>query len=158
MSAPNFFASLVFTAFIAQSAIVAAQSQSESAAATAALTKRVDSFFVSLKAPGVNAEGVFADMLNRGPLGGQPEQLKTFVDSFKKLEASCGRVLAAKQVHVKRVGEDLMFLTYLYEAERFPIVWRFVFYHPPVESLDRPDWFVVRLSFDTKIEQLANLP
>jgi len=159
MSLPRIFVPLVFSAFVAQAAIVAAQTPSESeAAVTNALTKRVESFFDNLEAPNVNAEDAFADLLNGGPLDGRTEQLKAFVDSYKKLEAPYGRFLAAKQVHVKRVGDDLTFLTFLYETERFPIVWRFAFYRPPLESLERPDWFVVRLSFDTKLEQLPSLP
>ncbi|MDA1053814.1 MAG: hypothetical protein O3C40_25475 [Planctomycetota bacterium] len=151
--------SLVFSAFISQAAIVTAQATSESeAAVTNALTKRVDSFFEFLKAPSVNAEDAFADLLATGPFAGQAEQQKAFVDNYKKLAVSHGRFLVAKPVHFKRVGEDLAFLTFLYETERFPIVWRFAFYRPPLDSTERPDWFVVRLSFDTKLEQLSGLP
>ncbi len=158
MSLPKICVALVFGAFIAQAGIVAAQTPSEAeAAATAALSKRVEQFFGHLKAPTVDAEDAFSNLLTDSPLAARQEQLIAFVDAYKKLEASHGRFLVAKQVHVKRVGEDLTFLTFLYETERFPIVWRFAFYRPPLESLERPDWFVVRLSFDTKIEQLPNL-
>ncbi|HUG69895.1 MAG TPA: hypothetical protein VMM76_19240 [Pirellulaceae bacterium] len=159
MSLPKLVYSFVFATLIGQVAIVTAQTTSESdAVVTNALSKRVEAFFGNLKSPSVNAEDAFAELLFGGPLGGRTEQLNAFVDSYKKLEASYGRFLVAKQVHVKRVGDDLMFLTFLYESERFPLVWRFVFYRPPLDTLERPDWFVARLSFDTKLEQLSSLP
>lgn len=159
MSLPKTLITLIFAAFIAQDAKVAAQTPSEEdAAVTSAITKRVESFFGHLKNPNVNAANAFSDLLADSPLDEQPEQLKAFVDSYEKLAAPYGRFLIAKPVEVKRVGDDLTFLTYLYETERFPIVWRFAFYRPPLESLERPDWFVVRLSFDTKLEQLSSLP
>ena len=159
MSLPKILISFLFTAFIAQTADIKAQTPGESdAAMTSALTQRVESFFGHLKDPNVDATNAFADLLADGPLDDQPEQLKAFVESYEKLEVPYGRFLSAKQVQVKRLGEDLTFLTYLYETERFPIVWRFAFYRPPLESLERPDWFVVRLSFDTKLEQLLSVP
>jgi hypothetical protein len=159
MSPPKTLIPLVFAVFIAQNANVAAQTTSEDdAAVMGAITQRVESFFGHLKNPSVNAANTFSDLLADGPLDDQPEQLKAFVDSYGKLEAPYGRFLDAKQVGVKRVGDDLTFLTYLYETERFPIVWRIAFYRPPIESLERPDWFVVHLSFDTKLEQLLSLP
>jgi hypothetical protein len=159
MSLPNILRSLVLAAIIAQPTVAAAQIPNESeAVAIGALSKRVEAFFDNLKAPIVDAEDAFKDLLAGGPLIEQPEEVKAFVDDYKKLEAPYGRYLVAKQVQAKRIGDDLVFLTYLYETERFPIVWRFAFYRPPIESLARPDWFVVRLSFDTKVEQLSWLP
>ena len=150
---------MVFSRLIGQVASVSAQATSESEAiVTNALTKRVEVFFGELKSPSVNAHDAFANLLAGGPLGSRVEQLTAFVDSYKKLEASHGRLLITKQVQAKRVGDDLIFLTFLYESERFPLVWRFAFYRPPLDTLERPDWFVVRLSFDTKLEQIANLP
>ncbi len=158
MSSPQTVLTIVFSALIGQAAIGAAQTTGESdAVAISSLTTRVEAFFGFLKSPNVNAEDAFADLLAGGPLS-RVEQRSAMVESYKKLEATYGRFLVAKQVHVKRVGEDLIFLTFLYESERFPVVWRFAFYRPPLDTLERPDWFVVRLSFDTKLEQLASLP
>ena len=155
MSPPKIVFAIVCSGLIGQVAIGSAQTTSESDAVVIdSLTKRVEAFFGNLKLPTVNADNAFADLLAGGPLS-RVEQRTAFVDSYKKLETSYGRFLVAKQVHAKRVGEDLVFLTFLYESERFPLVWRFAFYRPPLETPERPDWFVVRLSFDTKLEQLT---
>lgn len=159
MFPPKTVLSLFFVVLTGQAIVGRAQSTSElDAVVTGALARRVERFFGNLKAPSVTAQDSFADLLAGGPLDGRTEQLNAFVENYKKLEASYGRFLVAKQVHVKRVGDDLIFLTFLYESEQFPIVWRFTFYRPPLETLERPDWFVVRLSFDTKLEQLTGLP
>ncbi|MCA9121885.1 MAG: hypothetical protein H6822_11590 [Planctomycetaceae bacterium] len=128
------------------------------AVVTNALTRRVEQFFGHLKTPSVSAEDAFSELLSGGPLDGRTEQLRAFVENYKKLEASYGRFLIAKPIRAERVGDDLTFLTFLYESEQFPIVWRFAFYRPPLETLERPDWFVVRLSFDTKLESLTSSP
>lgn len=160
MIPPKVAFSLVCIALIfGPTIVVNAQTANETnALSTTALTQRVDRFFGFLKSPTVTVEDAFADLLDGGPLDGRTEQVNAFVESYKKLEASYGRFLVAKQVHVKRIGDDLIFLTFLYECEQFPVVWRFTFYRPPLDTLERPDWFVVRLSFDTKLEQLPTLP
>ena len=159
MSPTKILISLILSACLAPTSHVAAQTTGENdAAVTNALTQRVATFFGHLKDPSVDAANAFADLLADGPLSDQPAKLEGFVDSYDKLQASYGGLLAAKPVNIKRLGEDLALLTYLYETERFPIVWRFAFYRPPLEPLESPDWFVVRLSFDTDLEHLANLP
>ncbi|MBC8356148.1 MAG: hypothetical protein H8E66_29580 [Planctomycetes bacterium] len=160
MSYPKFIFLLLFLIVSGAISQVSAQTSADSeATATSDLVVRVQSFFNNLEDPSVNAEAAFNDLLNDSPLlVKRPEQLDTFVESYKMIEASYGRFLVAKQVHVKQVGDDLTFLTFLYETERFPIVWRIAFYRPPIEAAERVDWFVVRLSFDTKIEELSNLP
>lgn len=155
MSPPKIVFAIVFSVLIGQVAIGSAQTTVDSdAVVISSLTKRVEAFFGELKLPSANADNVFADFLAGGPLS-RAEQRTAFVESYKKLETSYGRFLVAKQVHAKRVGEDLIFLTFLYESERFPLVWRFAFYRPPLDTLERPDWFIVRLGFDTKLEQLT---
>jgi len=89
MSSPKIPISLVFSAIIAQAAIVAAQPPNETeAAATVALTKRVESFFGNLKAPMVNAKEAFADLLRDGPLANREEQLTALWTATKAARIS----------------------------------------------------------------------
>lgn len=121
------------------------------------LAEKVDQFFENLANPNSTATAVFNELLD-GSLLASPqssEKLLALLDEYKKLEPRYGAFLEAKEVDVRRVGNSLIFLTYLYKAEQFPVVWRFVYYRPPSDEPDGPDWFVVRLSFDTKIEDLA---
>ena len=79
---------------------------------------------------------------------------KKLVDAASKLPDQYGAFVAAEQVRRKQVGNDLVLLTYLYKAERYPVVWRFAFYRP------RPSdkWTVVSLRFDSKLLDLEGEP
>lgn len=150
---------LVVVVMLGQTSIATAQTANENeVAVTNSLIEYVESFFDNLKDPTIDTEAAFSDLLANGPLADQPEQLVAFVESHEKLKTTYRRFLVAKPISSKRVGDDLTFLTFLYETERFPIVWRFVFYRPPLESVEQTEWFVVRLSFDTKLEQLLDAP
>ncbi len=141
--------------YASQTNSASAQSSVDTDPIVVSLTRRVDLFFGNLKSTNVAAKDAFADLLADGPLADRSERLTAFVDAYDQLELQHGKFLAAKQVSARRIGEDLVFLTFLFKTERFPIVWRIAFYRPPIEAAERPDWFVVRLSFDTKIEQLS---
>lgn len=145
----------VFASCFCQTAIVWAQASADTDPIVTALTREVDLFFGNLQSANVAPKDAFADLLADGPLAERSEQLNAFVGAYAQLVTTHGRFLAAKQVSSKRVGEDLVFLTFLFKTERFPIVWRIAYYRPPLETTERPDWFVVRLSFDTKIETLS---
>jgi hypothetical protein len=120
------------------------------------LADRVKSFFENLANPNLTPTAVFNELLTGSPLiSPQSDKLLPLLDEYKKLEPRYGAFVEASEVDVRRVGNSLIFLTFLYKSERFPVVWRFVYYRPPSDEPDGPDWFVVRLSFDTKIEDLA---
>lgn len=123
------------------------------------LAAKVKSFFENLANENSTPEAVFRDHLTNSPLAGPQSAAKllALIDEYKKLEPRYGPFLEASELEVRRVGSSLVFLTYLYQSEQFPVVWRFVYYRPPSNEPEGPDWFVVRLSFDTKIEDLAGL-
>ena len=127
-------------------------------AALDTLTRRVDAFFLNLKTPTISVESAFEVLLEDSPLAVDTDgQLAELLNEYGKLETRYGKFLEASQVQVKAVGSDVVFLTYLYKTEKLPVVWRFVFYRPPVGTVETRQWFVVRLSFDTKLEQLLHL-
>jgi len=122
------------------------------------LTARVERFFGNLASPIVLPANAFSDLLQEGPLSGKTEQLNGFVEEYGKLQGRYGKFLQARLVNVKRLDSDLVLLTYLYKCEQFPVVWRFAYYRPPLNGVEPPSWRVVRLSFDTELERLWELP
>ena len=122
------------------------------------LTDRVDLFFENLANPNSTPTAVFKELLAGSPLASPNSgELLALLAEYEKLEPRYGEFLDADELDVRRVGNSLIFLTYLYQSERFPVVWRFAFYRPPSDEPGGPDWFIVRLSFDTNIEDLAKL-
>lgn len=119
------------------------------------LTDKIEVFFESLNSGTSDPKAVFGGLLAGSQLGVQEsEQLQNLLEQYGQLEQRYGKFLKATKYDVRKVGDNLIFLTYFYQTERFPVVWRFVYYRPPSEEPDAPDWFVVRLSFDTRIENL----
>jgi hypothetical protein len=154
MSARSLNLMPLFTvAFCTLPVVLAAQEASD----IQTLTDKVDGFFKNLQDEGVNTEDAFRELLADGPLvNPDAEQFTDTIEKYEGLQGLYGPFLAAKRIHAKSVDEDVIYLTFLYKTERFPVVWRFVFYRPPTEAVDQ-SWFIVRLSFDTKLEQLLTL-
>jgi len=121
------------------------------------LAEKVEQFFESLASDN-QPDAVFNDLLTGSQLASErSEQLQKLLEEYGKLEVRYGKFLEASELDVRKVGDSLIFLTYLYKSERFPVVWRFVYYRPPSDQPEGPDWFVVRLSFDTRIDDLPQL-
>ena len=76
---------------------------------------------------------------------------EALIEKTEGLADLYGEYRAFEPVGAKRVGENLVFLKYLYECENFPVVWYFTFYRPP----PRGEWRVIIVRFDTALELLG---
>lgn len=120
------------------------------------LTVRTELFFTDL-ATQIDQKSAFDQLLANGPLAdpARTADVQKLVDQHNKLAEKYGPSAAAPElVSVKKAGESLVTLKYLYKAQKFPIVWYFTYYRP--NKLNQPEegWFVVSLRFDTRLELL----
>lgn len=105
------------------------------------LTDRAQTFLANL---GKDPAEAFETLLANSALSGTDE-MQRLTTAAEELPTKYGDFLEAERVEARRIGQDLVLLTFLYKAERFPIVWRFAFYRP------RESWAVVSLRFDSKL-------
>ena len=105
------------------------------------LSDRASTFLAGL---GKDATGSFETLLSNSALSGTDE-MERLTAAAKELPSKYGAFIEAERVEARRIGQDLVLLTFLYKAERFPIVWQFAFYRP------KESWAVVSLRFDSKL-------
>jgi hypothetical protein len=108
-----------------------------------------------------STQKAFDDLLKGSPLGtsGQAAARATLIEKTEGLVGLYGEYRAFEPVSSKRVGNNLVFLKYLYKCENFPVVWYFTFYRPPPRG-DRvadsgSEWRVIIVRFDTALELLG---
>lgn len=131
-------------------ATVAAQEEDS----TEKLAARVDGFFRNLSSPQVDAKQAFDELLVDGPLEGREEVAK-MIERVKRLDETYGKFLESEQIDAKPIGKDLVLLKYLYKAEKYPVVWYFTYYRPPMLNGQPSDWVVISLRFDTRLDLLG---
>ena len=121
------------------------------------LDRRVQAFFASLtsKAP----KEAFDAIVKGGPLATN-KGLDQIVQQVQGFDGKYGSFIEVEPIKAKAIGKDLMVLHYLYKAQRFPIVWRFVFYRAPSSATTTANlvWTLVSVNFHTKLEELELLP
>jgi hypothetical protein len=105
------------------------------------------------------AQTAYQKLLAGSQLAKQTEAVKTLVDKTRELKARYGEYRTFERIAVKRVGNDLVLLKYLYKCEHFPVIWYFTFYRTPQRAETASDsmgtWLVVIVRFDTELEKLA---
>ncbi|MEX2175910.1 MAG: hypothetical protein WD872_16230 [Pirellulaceae bacterium] len=120
------------------------------------LQARVDNFFRSLTDPELGPERAMRELIaiGNGPLKDRTEEIAKLIEQAAALDLRYGLYTGHEAVSVKPVGSDLIFLRYLYKAERFPIVWCFTFYRAaPIVGVQR-EWSLISIKFDAKVEVL----
>jgi hypothetical protein len=118
------------------------------------LSTRVDHFFTNLTGSGADAEMKALDeLLAEGPLAGSDE-IKALAEQVQRLDGRFGAYVSSEQIEAKRVGTDLVLMRFLYKAEKYPVVWYFTFYRPPVGEANK--WVAVSVRFDTRHEALVH--
>ncbi len=122
---------------------------------TATLKMQVDDFFRHLNDESRDPQQVFSDFLKNGPLEGKDADVKGLVDKVSTLESKYGQFRAAESIETKGVGKDLVLMKYLYKMQRFPVVWYIIYYRTPRVSSEDPEWVVVSIRFDTRLELLG---
>ncbi len=101
----------------------------------------------------------YDDLLGAKQLGSQ-EDRKVLEEETTKIEETYGTYRGFERVYTKQVGEDLVFVKYLYKCSRFPVLWHVTFYRSSASGelgADSRDWHVVSIRFDTDLELLTLL-
>jgi hypothetical protein len=126
-----------------------------------ALDARVQEFLDKIAAD--QAQQAFKDLLSGNPLldGNKPsDALTNLIGKAAELKTNYGECLGVERVTAKKVGSRLVIFRYLYQCERFPVVWHFVFYRPPQrrDAVVQPSssWYVITVRFDTELERLID--
>ena len=129
--------------------------QSRDSDAVAAASARVITFFEALGGKAPALEKAFAELLADGPLAAKKTAVETLLAETRKLETRYGKYRAAERVETKRIGTDVIVLTYLTKCDSFPVVWHFTFYRDqrPTAAASAT-WNVIAVRFDTDVEAL----
>jgi hypothetical protein len=98
----------------------------------ATLKTRVDTFFRQLAGSGnamPDAERAVREIIGSGPLKDRTMEIDGLIEQAQTvLEQRYGAYTGHEMASVRPVGNDLIFLRYLYKGERYPVVWYFTFY------------------------------
>ncbi len=111
---------------------------------------------------GIGSEGgvdkSFEVLLTSSPLQNDQEKMQMMIARTKELRAKYGEFRKVTPLPARRVGENLVLLKYLYECERYPVIWYFTYYRvfkPNETPRDTENWVLVAVRFDTDLESLA---
>jgi hypothetical protein len=106
-------------------------------------------------------DAAYDQLLAASPTLKRSEGLADLKNKTRELEKRYGRYQSFERVGLRRVGQDVVLLKYLYKCENFPVVWYFTFYRPGTSAADAlpagSGWRVIALRFDTQIELLGML-
>ena len=122
----------------------AADGWAQEDAELALLSERATAFLERIED---EAPAAFKGLLANSPLS-DTDEIDRVILASKEFPRKYGAFLSAELVGTRKVGEDVVVLTFLYKAERFPLVWRFAFYRPRGEGTQ---WGLVALRFDSKL-------
>ncbi len=93
-----------------------------------------------------------------GPLVEDAESLAKLTAQTQELEAKYGRSWNFELLENRRLGNDVVLLTYLYKCAKAPVVWRFTFYRTYEGAAPTPTgekWSLISVRFDTDLEHLS---
>ena len=124
----------------------------------AALKAKIDLFFRQLSdktvGPDAAAREAIGGIVGSGPLKDRSDDLSKLVEQATLLPQRYGDYTGHDPAGAKAVGNDLLFLRYVYKGERFPVIWHFTFYRAATPTGLKREWSLISLRFDTKIETL----
>ena len=123
-----------------------------------ALHKNVISvFFENVKSGSI--EAAYSELFGGEQLGTEKDRAE-LVKETKKIQDTYGAYRGFEPVYTRRVGNDLVFVKYLYKCEKFPVLWHITFYRSSASSeagSDSGTWQVVSIRFDTDLDVLTLL-
>jgi len=123
-----------------------------------ALKAKIDVFFRQLgdktNGPEAAAREAIGGIVGTGPLKDRSDDLAKLTEQAATLPQRYGDYTGHEAAGAKAVGNDLLFLRYLYKGERFPVVWHFAFYRTTSPAGLKREWSLISLRFDTKIDAL----
>lgn len=114
-------------------------------------------FFENIKSDSVGT--AYEELLGTTQLGTEEDRAK-LEDETAKIKTIYGAYRGFKPVYTKRVGDDLIFMKYLYKCERFPVLWHITFYRASTNGdlgADTQPWQVISIRFDTNLDILTLL-
>lgn len=126
----------------------------EMQAEVAALQGKVEVFFRQFTDKTIGPERAVREIVGSGPLKDRNEDISKLIDQSLSLDQRYGIYTGHEAVGVRAIGNDLVFLRYLYKGERYPLVWYFTFYRTAIANGLKRDWSLISLRFDTKIDAL----
>lgn len=100
----------------------------------------------------------FDRLLLGSQLHEQTSAVEQMLEKVGQFERSYGKHQESERISQKRVGKDLVLLTYLYKCKDFPVVWHFKFYRDYNRATlmnDSNNWVVIGVRFDTELDALA---
>ena len=124
------------------------------------LQQRADNFLEGISVGG-RTQAAFQELLTGSPLLQQTKEISALIAKTDQLHARYGPYRGFEAIAARRVGEDLVFLRYLYKCEHFPVVFYFTFYRTPrgePAGETSNNWRVIIARFDTELELLALTP
>jgi hypothetical protein len=114
-------------------------------------------FFENVKSDSIGT--AYEKLLENTQLGTEEDRAE-LVKQTADIKTTYGAYRGFKPVYTKRVGDDLIFMKYLYKCERFPVLWHFTFYRASTNGdlgAGSQPWQVVSIRFDTDLEILTLL-
>jgi len=103
----------------------------------------------------------YTDLLKGGHLATRAADVTALTEKTEQIQELYGDYLAFDRVYARRVGNDLVFLKYLYKCRYVPVLWHVTFYRAPERNETGPssgnNWHVVAIRFDTNLEVLTLL-
>jgi hypothetical protein len=115
---------------------------------------RVDQFFQSLTSRTLGPDRAFREVIADGPLKDRNDEIAKLIEHALALDQRYGIYTGHELASTKTIGADVVFLRYLYKAERFPVVFYFTFYRPGSVGGVQRDWSLIALRFDARIDSL----
>ncbi len=100
----------------------------------------------------------FDVLLKLSPLQNDQEKMQTMIARTKELRSKYGEFRKVTPLSSRRVGDNLVLLKYLYECDRYPVIWYFTYYRTfKATETPREDegWVLVAVRFDTDLESLG---
>ena len=92
----------------------------------------------------------FGELLVGSAIQEQADARRQLVEKTAALEAKFGPFRSSEQLSQRQIGDDLVLLTYLYKCERYPVVWRFIYYRPSANER----WKLITVRFDSDLESI----
>lgn len=95
-------------------------------------------------------EDAYNQLLVGSPFANQKEQVEQLTARTEMLLAAYGDFVGIERIDVRRVGQSLAYVRYLYKTEELPVVWFFTYYQVEAGA----NWKLVAVRFDTNLETL----
>jgi len=118
------------------------------------LQGKAELFFRQFSDKTIGPERAVREIVANGPLKDRNDDISKLIDQALLLDQKYGVSTGHEAIGARAIGNDLVFLRYLYKGERFPVIWYFGFYRTSIANGLKRDWSLISLRFDTKIEAL----